>query len=213
MRLFILFNSVFHACALKNSYVYFGSAQATAVFCPVVFDSRFDRFESQPAINVRKACARWPPRAFAAHTTVAILLRIPPHRAGSESSCIWNSDVTWQRSLLPFSDCSAPILREGLLLSSNQALLELPTPCALCSPKSGRCDHRGPSSIQFGEYLGRESAPGRQGGPQCHERPSKSPPFWGCGGGCALMRALVDCTRGHVFRAWVYYASLHLYRD
>ena len=123
------------------------------------------------------------------------------------------SDVTWQRSLLPFSDCSAPILREGLLLSSNQALLELPTPCALCSPKSGRCDHRGPSSIQFGEYLGRESAPGRQGGPQCHERPSKSPPFWGCGGGCALMRALVDCTRGHVFRAWVYYASLHLYRD
>ena len=51
------------------------------------FDSRFDRFDSQPAINVRKACARCPPRAFAAHTTAAILLRIPPRRAGSESSC------------------------------------------------------------------------------------------------------------------------------
>ena len=51
------------------------------------FDSRFDRFDSQRAINVRKACARCPPRAFAAHTTAAILLRIPPRRAGSESSC------------------------------------------------------------------------------------------------------------------------------
>ena len=137
------------------------------------FDIRFDRFESQPAINVRKSCARWSPRAFAAHATAAILLQIPPHRAGSGSACIWSSDATWQHLLPPFSDCSAPLLREDLLLSSNQAPLELPTPCALCSPKLGRCDHRGPLSTLFCEYLGRESAPVRQEGPQCPERAIK----------------------------------------
>ena len=47
MRLFILFNSVFHACALKNSYVYFRSirgawiaAECTWIRCSAV-ESRY----------------------------------------------------------------------------------------------------------------------------------------------------------------------------